>query len=138
MTTRQRQSQKQLHSRSRPTSSSSQIVANSLSTGRMSGLRQRQTMSSNAGNVQRVADYIKSEVVMPDGQPSGSVLRRADKQLGGVILAISQAIWFLAIAIGILFYQGTFHPAQYCPVYDIVRQICCKCKYTVPDCKHGC
>ena len=84
----------------------------------MSGLRQRQTMSSNAGKAQRVADYIKSEVVMPDGQPSGSVLRRADKQLGGVILSISQAIWFLAIAIGILFYQGMFSSVQCCPLNE--------------------
>lgn len=43
---------------------------------------------------------------MPEGHPSGSVLRRADKQLGGIILSISQGIYFTAIAIGILFYQG--------------------------------
>lgn len=72
----------------------------------MSQLRQRQTMSSNPGKAQRVSDYIRSEVVMPEGRPSGAVLRTADKQLGGVILSISQGIFFMAIAVGILFYSG--------------------------------
>ena len=78
----------------------------------MSEMRQRQTMHNSSNKAQRVADYIRSEVVMPDGQPSGSVLRQADKQLGGIILSVSQGIWFLAIAIGILFYQGK-HSSSY-------------------------
>lgn len=72
-------------------------------------------MSSTPGKAQRVSEFIRSEVVMPEGHPSGSVLRRADKQLGGIILSISQGIYFMAIAIGILFYQGKLPLSRVAP-----------------------
>lgn len=80
----------------------------------MNELRQRQTVRNLHDKGQRMADYVKSEIVLPEGRPSGSILRKADKQLGGIILSISQGIWFVSIAIGVLFYAGKLGHVAIC------------------------
>ena len=71
-------------------------------------VRQRQSRSvKSQGKASRVADYIKEEFPVPRGQPTGLMLRKDDRKLAAIILSIAQALWFITISIGIIYYSGT-------------------------------
>ena len=67
-------------------------------------LRQRQPRSK--GKAARVAEYIQGEVPIPQGRPAGFMLRKDDRKLAAIILSIIQAVWFVTISVGIIFYAG--------------------------------
>lgn len=70
-------------------------------------IRQRQSQSVKPqGKASRVADYIKEEFPVPRGQPTGLMLRKEDRKLAAIILSIAQALWFITISIGIIYYSG--------------------------------
>lgn len=37
------------------------------------------------------------------------MLRKEDRKLAAIILSIGQAVWFVVISIGIIYYSGTLH-----------------------------
>ena len=70
-------------------------------------VRRRQPRPTTAqGKASRVADYLKEEFPVPKGQPTGLMLRKADRKLAAIILSIAQAVWFVTIAVGIIYYAG--------------------------------
>ncbi|KAL3151714.1 hypothetical protein ABBQ38_012695 [Trebouxia sp. C0009 RCD-2024] len=70
-------------------------------------VRQRQSQSVRPqGTASKVADYIKEEFPAPRGQPTGLMLRKEDRKLAAIILSIGQAVWFVVISIGIIYYSG--------------------------------
>ena len=72
-----------------------------------SNLRRRQAKSESAQEkAARVAGYIKEEFPVPRGQASGPMLRKEDRNLAAIVLSIAQAVWFVTIAVGIIFYAG--------------------------------
>ena len=72
-------------------------------------VRQRQSQSIKPqGKASRVADYIKDEFPVPRGQPTGLMLRKEDRKLAAIILSIAQALWFITVSIGIIYYSGIF------------------------------
>jgi len=73
----------------------------------MSSIRRRQPQVENAeGKVKRVAEYIKDEFPVPRGRPSGHMLLKEDRKLTAIVLSVAQAVWFVTIAVGIIFYAG--------------------------------
>lgn len=71
-------------------------------------LRQRQSQSINSqGTAARVADYIREEFPVPRGQPTGLMLQKEDRRLAAIILSVSQALWFITVSVGIVYYSGT-------------------------------
>ena len=73
----------------------------------MSSIRRRQPQVANAeGKVKRVAEYIQDEFPVPRGRPSGHMLLKQDRKLAAIVLSVAQAVWFVTIAVGIIFYAG--------------------------------
>lgn len=73
----------------------------------MSSIRRRQPQVGNAeGKVKRVAEYIQDEFPVPRGRPSGHMLLKEDRKLAAIVLSVAQAVWFITIAVGIIFYAG--------------------------------
>ncbi|DBA89741.1 TPA: hypothetical protein ACH3X2_004621 [Trebouxia sp. C0005] len=70
-------------------------------------MRRRQPQVANAeGKVKRVAEYIQDEFPVPRGRPSGHMLLKEDRKLAAIVLSVAQAVWFITIAVGIIFYAG--------------------------------
>lgn len=73
-------------------------------------VRQRRSQSIRPqGKASRVADYIKEEFPVPRGQPTGLMLRKEERKLAAIVLSIAQAVWFVVISIGIIYYAGVLH-----------------------------
>lgn len=73
----------------------------------MSSIRRRQPQVANAeGKAKRVAEYIQDEFPVPRGRPSGHMLLKQDRELAAIVLSVGQAVWFITIAVGIIFYAG--------------------------------
>lgn len=71
-------------------------------------LRQRQSQSANPqGKAARVAEYIREEFPVPRGQPTGLMLQKEDRKLAAIILSVSQALWFITVSVGIVYYSGS-------------------------------
>ena len=73
----------------------------------MSSIRRRQPRAENTeGTAKRVAEFIKDEFPLPRGRASGHMLLKEDRKLAAVILSSAQAVWFVTITVGIIFYAG--------------------------------
>ncbi len=73
----------------------------------MSSIRRRQPQVANVeGKAKRVAEYIQDEFPVPRGRPSGHMLLKEDRKLAAIVLSVAQAVWFVIIAVGIIFYAG--------------------------------